>query len=54
MTEKAGAITDDLEFLTRPVEAGDGAPEKLVRYAGAGEWYTVSGTPLAKLDGGQE
>lgn len=48
MTEEAGAVTGDLELLTRAVEAGEGAAlEALVRYAGAGEWYTVSGSPLA-------
>ena len=46
MTEEAGAITGELELLTRPVEAG-GALEALVRYAGAEEWYTVSGSPVA-------
>ena len=45
MTEEAGAITGDLELLTRP--AGDGWLEALVRYAGAEEWYTVSGSPVA-------
>src|SRR5918998_5185210 len=46
MTEEAGAVTGDLELLTRPAEVG--ALEALVRYAGAEEWYTVSGSPLAK------
>jgi hypothetical protein len=47
MTEEAGAVTGDLELLTRPGEAGEGgALEALVRYAGAGEWYTVSGSPV--------
>jgi hypothetical protein len=46
MTEEAGAVTGDLELLTRPMEAG-GALEVLVRYASAGEWYTVSGSPVA-------
>ena len=45
MTEEAGAVTGDLELLTRPGEGG--ALEALVRYAGAGEWYTVSGSPVA-------
>ena len=45
MTEEAGAVTGELELLTRPGEAG--ALEALVRYAGAAEWYTVSGSPLA-------
>ena len=48
MTEEAGAITGDLELLTRPVEGGEGgALEALVRYAGADEWYAVSGSPVA-------
>ena len=48
MTEEAGAVTGDLELLTRPVEAGEGgALEALVRYAGAEEWYTVSGSTVA-------
>ncbi len=53
MTEEAGAITGDLELLTRPSEAGDAQLEVLVRYAGAKEWYTVSGSPLAKPAGGE-
>lgn len=51
MTREAGAITGDLELLTRPSEAGDAHLEVLVRYAGAEEWYTVSGSPLAKPAG---
>ena len=51
MTEEAGAVTGDLELLTRPGEAGDAKLEVLVRYAGAEEWYTVSGSPVA-ADGG--
>ena len=48
MTDEAGAVTGDLELLTRSVEAGEGgALEALVRYAGAEEWYTVSGSPVA-------
>ncbi len=48
MTEEAGAVTGDLELLTRPAEAGEGgALEALVRYAGAEEWYAVSGSPEA-------
>ena len=45
MTVEAGSVTGDLELLTRPSE---GALEVLVRYAGAEEWYTVSGSPLPK------
>lgn len=48
MTEEAGAVTGELELLTRPTsEAGDAQLEVLVRYAGANEWYTVSGSPVA-------
>jgi len=43
MTEEAGAITGDLELLCRPVLYGT---HVAVRYAGADEWYTVSGGPL--------
>ena len=44
MTEEAGAVTGDLELLTRPSD--EGRVEVLVGYAGADEWYTVSGSPL--------
>ena len=43
MTEEAGALTGELELLCRP-ETGDLRVE--VRYAGADEWYTVSGSPI--------
>jgi hypothetical protein len=46
MTEEAGAITGDLELLTRPSEDDISGLEVLVRYAGAEEWYTVSGSPV--------
>jgi hypothetical protein len=47
MTEEVGAITGELELLTRPTsEAGEGKLEVLVRYAGAKEWYTVSGSSV--------
>jgi hypothetical protein len=49
MTEEAGAVTGDLEFLTHPSEAG--GLEALVRYAGAEEWYTVSGSPVVGVGG---
>jgi hypothetical protein len=49
MTEEAGAVTGDLELLTRPMEAG--GLEALVRYAGAEEWYTVSGSPVVAAGG---
>lgn len=45
MTEEAGAITGGLELLTRPTPARD-AIEVLVRYAGAQDLYTVSGSPV--------
>ena len=44
MTEEAGAITGELELLTR-VTPGSGI-EAMVRYAGARDLYTVSGSPL--------
>jgi len=48
MTEEVGAVTGDLELLTRPTrEVGGAQLEALVRYAGAQEWYTVSGSPVA-------
>jgi hypothetical protein len=43
MTDEAGAITGDLEVETR-VE--DDAFSTRVRYAGAEEWYAVSGSPV--------
>jgi hypothetical protein len=49
MTEEAGAVTGDLELLTRLSD--EGSVEVLVRYAGADEWYTVSGSP-AQMSGG--
>ncbi len=45
MTDEAGAITGELELLTRPTPAGD-AIEVMVRYAGAQDLYTVSGSPV--------
>ena len=51
MTDEAGAVTGDLELLTRPSEAGDGELEALVRYAGAEEWYTVTGSPVGTGSG---
>jgi hypothetical protein len=45
MTEEAGAVTGDLELLTRPTPDGTGI-EALVRYAGAEDLYTVSGSPV--------
>ena len=45
MTEEAGAITGDLELLTRPTPDGS-AIEALVGYGGARDLYTVSGSPV--------
>jgi hypothetical protein len=45
MTEEAGAVTGDLELLTRPSPDGAGI-EALVRYAGAQDLYNVSGSPV--------
>jgi hypothetical protein len=44
MTEEAGAVTGGLELLTRPTS--EGGLQVLVRYTGAEEWYTVSGSPV--------
>ncbi|MDP9475738.1 MAG: hypothetical protein M3R38_08625 [Actinomycetota bacterium] len=46
MTKEAGAVTGDLEVTMR---AGSGDLGVLVRYAGADEWYTVEGSPIALL-----
>ncbi len=43
MTEEAGAVTGELELLCRP--GADGL-DVLVRYDGADDWYTVSGSPV--------
>ena len=43
MTEEAGAVTGDLEVRTVP-EAGLLGVH--VCYAGAEEWYTVTGSPV--------
>jgi hypothetical protein len=45
MTVEAGAITGDLELITRPTADGDRI-EALVRYAGARDLYTTSGSPV--------
>ena len=49
MTEEAGAVTGDLELFTRP--SAEGSVDVLVRYAGADEWYTVSGSPAQMIGG---
>ena len=45
MTDEAGAITGELELLTRLTPDGS-AVEAMVRYAGAQDLYTVSGSPV--------
>jgi hypothetical protein len=45
MTEEVGAITGELELLTRVALDGRGI-EAMVRYAGAEDLYTVSGSPV--------
>ena len=45
MTVEAGAITGDLELITRPTTDGNSI-EALVRYAGARDLYTISGSPV--------
>jgi hypothetical protein len=45
MTDEAGAITGELELLTRVTPDGGGI-EAMVRYAGAQDFYTVSGSPV--------
>jgi hypothetical protein len=49
MTEEVGAITGELELLTRVLPDGD--IEAMVRYAGARDLYTVSGSPVRALSG---
>jgi hypothetical protein len=45
MTDEAGAIIGELELLTRPTPDGS-AVEAMVRYSGAQDLYTVSGSPV--------
>jgi hypothetical protein len=45
MTVEVGAITGDLELITRPTADGNSI-EALVRYAGARDLYTISGSPV--------
>lgn len=47
MTEEAGAVTGELEVLCWPEVSGLRVE---VRYAGADEWYTVSGGPVQIQD----
>jgi hypothetical protein len=48
MTEEVGAVTGELEVVTRPVSAG--VFDVVVRYAGADEWYRVAGGPIRSDD----
>jgi hypothetical protein len=43
LTVEVGAITGDLELLTRPTDSGI---QTRVRYAGARDLYTVTGSPV--------
>jgi hypothetical protein len=47
MTDEAGAVTGDLEILTRH---GTEGLRVCVRYAEADEWYTVTGSPVSLGD----
>ena len=47
LTVEVGAITGDLELLTRPADSGI---EAEVRYAGARDLYTVIGSPVPTTD----
>jgi hypothetical protein len=49
MTEEAGAVTGELELLTRVSQ--DGGIKVLVRYAGARDLYAVSGSPVHAVSG---
>jgi hypothetical protein len=43
ISEEAGAVTGELELLCKPETDG---LHVAARYAGADEWYTVSGSPV--------
>jgi len=45
MTDEAGAVTGELELMTRVTPDGR-AIEAMVRYAGAQDLHTVSGSPV--------
>ena len=47
LTDEVGAITGELELHTRPTDSGI---EAEVRYAGARDLYTVTGSPLPTAD----
>jgi hypothetical protein len=53
MTVEAGAITGELELLTHPT-GNDHEIGALVRYAGAGDQYTVAGSPIPTTDPHQD
>lgn len=48
MTDEVGTVTGDLEIATHLL--GAGLLDIRVRYAGAEEWYTVAGSPVASGD----
>jgi hypothetical protein len=50
LTVEVGAITGDLELLTRPTPDGRRI-EALVRYGGALDPYTVAGSPVRSVSG---
>lgn len=47
MTEEVGVITGELELRTTRAE--DGSVSVMVRYAGALDWYTVTGSAGLRL-----
>jgi hypothetical protein len=49
MTDAVGAVTGNLEIATHLLDAC-GLLDVRVRYAGAEEWYTVAGSPVAPGD----
>ncbi len=53
MTEEAGAVTGDLELLTRPTRDGR-AIQALVRYVKARDLYAVSGSPMRAVSEGPD
>ncbi len=49
MTDEVGAVTGDLEISTRLLDES-ALLDVRVRYVGAEEWYTVTGSPVAPGD----
>jgi len=49
MTDEVGAITGELELQSRLTP--DGGIQAMVRYAGAQDLYTVSGSPVRAVSG---